>query len=70
MLEEADPPVEERRDGDLVRGVERARVRAAALARLAREREQRERLEVGRVELERQPAARSSGGTGVAARSG
>ena len=55
IAEERDPALEERGDGDLVRGVERARVRAAALARLAREREQRERLEVGLVELEREP---------------
>ena len=54
--EERQPPVEERRDGDLVRRVEGARVRAAALAGLAREREHRERLDVGRAELERQTA--------------
>ena len=52
--EERQPAREERRDGDLVRGVVRARIRAALLPRLAREREHRERLEVGRLELERE----------------
>ena len=47
-------PVEEGGDGHLVRGVVGARVGAASLARRAREREQRERLQVGRVELEGQ----------------
>ena len=50
--EERQPPLEERGDGDLVRGVERARVGAAPLAGAAREGEQRKRLEVGRLELE------------------
>ena len=48
-------PVEERRHRDLVRGVVGARGGPAALARLACERQQRERLEVGRLERERQP---------------
>src|SRR5262245_48417266 len=48
-VEEPDPALEERLDGDLVGGVERARVRAAALAGLARQREERERVEVRRV---------------------
>ena len=64
--EERQPPVEEGGDRDLVGRVERARGGAAALAGLARQREQRERLQVGRLEVERRPAARSSGGTGVA----
>ena len=68
--EERQPAVEERGDGDLVGGVVGARVGAAALARLAREREHRERLLVRLLELEREPAARSSGAIGVAARSG
>ena len=60
-VEEADAALEERGDGDLVRGVERARVGAAALARLAREREQAERLEVGLEELERRrPSGRAA----------
>src|SRR5438045_50065 len=50
--EEREPAGQKRGDGDLVRGVERARVRAAGLARGAREREQRERLEVGCAELQ------------------
>ena len=69
-LEEADPAVEERRHGDLVRRVERARIRAAALARLAREREERESLEVGRLELELEARGEVERGTGVARRSG
>ena len=69
-LEESDPPLEECGDGDLVRGVEGARVGAASLAGLAREAEEREATRVGRLELERQPGAESSPGTGVAARSG
>ena len=52
-VEEADPSLEERLDGDLVGGVVGARVGAAALAGLAGEREHAERLEVGLVELER-----------------
>ena len=54
-LGEADAAVEERGDRDLVRRVERARVRTAALSRLAGEREQREALGVRRLELEREP---------------
>ena len=49
-----DSSLQERLDGDLVRGVEDARCGPAALARLARQREQRECLEVGRVELQRE----------------
>ena len=52
--QEGQPAVEERGDRDLVGGVEGARIGAAALAGPPREREQRERLEIGRVELERQ----------------
>ena len=52
--EERQPPFEEGRDGDLVRGVEDARVGAAELAGPARQREQRERLQVRCGELERQ----------------
>ena len=66
-LEEADPAVEERGDGDLVRRVEGAGVGAAALAGLAGEREEREALGVRRLELERERRRRSRGaGTGVA----
>ena len=54
-VEEADPSVEEGRDRDLVRGVERAGEGPAALAGLARQREEREAVEIGRLELERQP---------------
>ena len=50
--EERQPALEEGGDGDLVGGVEGARVRAALLPGPAREREQRERLQVGRLELE------------------
>ena len=53
--EERQPPLEERGDGDLVGGVEDARVGAAELPRPPGEREQRERLQVGCRELERQP---------------
>src|ERR687884_643695 len=52
--EERQPPVEEGGHGDLVRRVVRARIGAAAPAGLAREREERERLQIGRRELERQ----------------
>ena len=52
-LEEADPLLEERLHGHLVRGVVRAGVGAAALAGLAAEGEHPERLRVGLVELER-----------------
>ena len=69
-LEEADPTGEERRHGDLVRRVEGARIRAAALARLACEPEERESLEVGRLELELEPCGEVERGTGVARRSG
>ena len=69
-LREPDPALEERRDRDLVRRVESARVGAAVLARLARERQEREALQVRRLELEREPAAEIERGTGVAARSG
>ena len=69
-LEEADPPVEEGGDRDLVRRVERARVRAAPLACLARERQQREALRIGRLELERERGAEVERGHRVARRSG
>ena len=60
-IQEADSTLEERGDGDLVRGVERARIGAATPARLAREREQAERLEVGLEELQRsRPSGRVS----------
>ena len=69
--EERQPSVEEGRDGDLVGGVERARVRAAALAG-ARARARAAGTSRGRARSNSSvsPAARSSGGTGVAARSG
>ena len=51
--EERQVPGEERRNGHLVGGVVHARGGAAFLPRFAREREHRERLEVGRLELER-----------------
>ena len=51
-VEEADPTVEERRHGDFVRRVERARIRAATLARLARQPEERESLVIRGLELE------------------
>ena len=70
-LEEADAPVEERGDRDLVRGVERAGVRAAALARLAREpREAGSARGPAARTRASAPAARSSCGTDVARRSG
>ena len=70
-LREADPAVEERRDGHLVGRVVRARVRAAALPRLARERQQREASRAsGASKRSSSPAARSSGSAGTAARSG
>jgi hypothetical protein len=52
--------VEERGHGDLVRGVKRAWVRAAALPRLTREREQREALEIRRLEDELEPGVRAT----------
>ncbi len=52
--EERQAPVEEGRDGDLVRGVEDARVGAAELTGLARQGEQRKRLLVGCGKLEGQ----------------
>ena len=51
----ADPPVEERRHRDLVRGVVRARVGPPALARGPRQGKQRERLGIGRLERELEP---------------
>ena len=51
-VEEADPALEERLDGDLVGGVVGARIGAAPHAGLARERKHPEGLEVGLVELE------------------
>ena len=54
-LDEADAAGEERVDGDLVGGVERARVCATPLAGFACEREERKSIEIGRLELERQP---------------
>ena len=53
-LDEADAAGEERMDGDLVGGVEGARVRAAPLTGFACEPEEREPIEIGRLELERQ----------------
>ena len=47
---ERDPPVEERRDGDLVGGVEHARRGSAGPAGLARQAQAREGLLVGRLE--------------------
>src|SRR5581483_2031493 len=52
-VEEPDPALQERRDRHLVGGVERARIGAAALTRLTRERQHPERLDVGLEELER-----------------
>ena len=57
--EERQPPGEERGDGDLVGGVVGARVGAAALAGLAREREQREASR-GRAPRTRASARRRS----------
>ena len=54
-LGEADPAVEERRHRNLVGRVVRAREGAAALPRLARQRQQRERLVVRRLEPEVEP---------------
>ena len=54
-VDEPDPAVEERSDGDLVRRVEGAGIGSAALARLAREREQREAVVIGRLEAELEP---------------
>ncbi len=48
------PPVEEGGDGDLVGRVEHARVRPPALTGAEREPQHRERLEIGRFELERE----------------
>ena len=62
-VEEADPAVEERVHRDLVGGVVRARERPAALAGLARQRQQREGLESGASNARVSPAARSSGST-------
>ena len=53
-LEEADAPVEEGRDGDLVGGVEGAGIGPAAHSRLAGQGQERERVRVGRVKLEGQ----------------
>ena len=71
-LREANASVQERRDRDLVRRVERAREGAAALSRLAREAEQRKALEIRRLELEREAGrevetavARSPGAPGT-----
>ncbi len=50
----ADPFLQEGFDGDLVRCVEDARRGAAALSRIAGERQQRECFEVGRVKLQGQ----------------
>ena len=64
--EKREPAVEEGGDRDLVGRVEDGRVRPARLAGAAGEREQRERLQVGRGELQGQaggevePAARPS----------
>src|SRR5262249_26496885 len=54
-LEEADPAFEEGGDRDLVRGVERTGERAAARSRLPGEAQERKALEIGSLELERQP---------------
>src|SRR6266567_8473519 len=54
--EERQPSLEERRDSHLVRRIECTRVRAAALPGNPRVREYRERLQVGRLELERHAA--------------
>ena len=71
MAEERQAALEERGDGDLVGGVVGTGAGAAGLAGLPGEREQREGLQVGRLELERQAARRGrAAGTGVAARSG
>ena len=51
--EKRQPSLEERRDCHLVGRVERAGIGAALLSRLPRVREQRKRLQVGRLELER-----------------
>ena len=53
-LDETDALVEERRNGNLVRGVERAGIGPAALPRLAGERQERKALWIGRLELERE----------------
>ena len=58
-------PLEERLDGDLVRGVVGARVGAAALAGLAGEREHAEGIGVGLVELERAQLERRHGRRGA-----
>src|SRR6266508_3870869 len=50
--EERQPSLEKGCDRDLVRRVENARIGPSQLARTARMREQRERLDIGRVELE------------------
>ena len=63
--------VEERGHRDLVRRVVGARERAAALPRLARERQQREALGVGRLEAEVEPRGEIERlGAATAARSG
>ena len=58
-LEKADTAVEKRRDRNLVRSVERARVRSAALTGRARQRQQRKTLEIRRLELEPKAQPRS-----------
>ena len=57
-VEEGDPALEERGDGDLVRRVVRARRRAASLARGACQTEQREGVVVDRLEREREALER------------
>ncbi len=69
-LGEADAAVEKRSYRDLVRSVERARVRPAALARLARERSSGKRSRSGGSNSSRRPAEKSSPGTDVVLRSG
>ena len=57
-VEEGDPALEERGDGDLVRRVVGARRRAASLARRAGQTEQREGVVVDRLEREREALER------------
>ena len=68
--EERETAVEECLHSHLVRSVEHTGEGTAALPRLAREPQQGERLEVGRLELERRARQLETRGTGVAARSG
>ena len=71
-LREADPPVEERRDRDLVGRVERARVGAASLSCLTGERKEREALGIRSLELElearREVESRHGGGAPLGVR--